>query len=373
MKTLNGRQLRTVWILGAGFSRSLGGPLLATLFRQQDRGDLREMYPTSIFTHLADDCYFTQRLYHRGKEEGAWEHAEEFLELLASANYDDALSKSICRMYSQVEGDRLDVNRSPLDELTRRAKRALAAECSRFTAGADMATERWLPYEMWMRALVPGHDKIITFNYDNVLERVAEPGKHEVLLPQTAESQASRTGCVPIAKLHGSVLWRYQSQKCQAVDMRTALQDDEATVAIGVPGIRKMDFVRKVCAPLWSLAERWIASAEAVVFLGYRFPQTDSESRRRILGAMRGGAAPSCLHITVVLGPNRLAPDVVRTERLIEASAGRYRRLITDEAEDKLHREQRRESTLCLSVEPLYAEDYLSLCEEGGPLSQLKW
>jgi hypothetical protein len=36
-------QGRTVWILGAGFSKSLGGPLLIDLFRQRRYEDLRDI------------------------------------------------------------------------------------------------------------------------------------------------------------------------------------------------------------------------------------------------------------------------------------------------------------------------------------------
>lgn len=36
---------KIVWILGAGFSRSLGGPLLADLFSQEKRLELKERYP----------------------------------------------------------------------------------------------------------------------------------------------------------------------------------------------------------------------------------------------------------------------------------------------------------------------------------------
>jgi hypothetical protein len=36
-----GKNLKTVWILGAGFSRSLGGPLMGDLLRPQHLDDLR--------------------------------------------------------------------------------------------------------------------------------------------------------------------------------------------------------------------------------------------------------------------------------------------------------------------------------------------
>ncbi len=70
----------TVWILGAGFSRSLGGPLLGDLFKPDKNFDeADDLLPREEYGLLG----LTRRLvilsYTKGKEERLWEDAEEFL------------------------------------------------------------------------------------------------------------------------------------------------------------------------------------------------------------------------------------------------------------------------------------------------------
>jgi hypothetical protein len=73
----------TVWILGAGFSKSLGGPLLVDLFRQQARGDLEKV----LGRPLATEVTWVQALFNYGKDiEHLWGDAEEFLAYTEAAH-----------------------------------------------------------------------------------------------------------------------------------------------------------------------------------------------------------------------------------------------------------------------------------------------
>src|SRR5204862_426480 len=76
----------TVWILGAGFSKSLGGPLLVDLFRQEYLQDLAQV----LTNDLANDLTWVQALYNYGRhEEHVWENAEDFLAYVDAAHCGD--------------------------------------------------------------------------------------------------------------------------------------------------------------------------------------------------------------------------------------------------------------------------------------------
>ena len=84
MRAANGRALRTVWILGAGFSRSLGGPLLSDLLEPETLDDLRLLYPAPDYPEYTPDyIYGAQQLFVHGRDkEKQWIDAEEYISFL---------------------------------------------------------------------------------------------------------------------------------------------------------------------------------------------------------------------------------------------------------------------------------------------------
>src|SRR5580765_2441231 len=99
MRGANGRPLRTAWVLGAGFSRSLGGPLLPDLLRQSHASDLEARYPRIEFGDLADACRRAQTVYNWGKRiDGLWLDAEEFLEFVDRAEGDQSAARALFRL-----------------------------------------------------------------------------------------------------------------------------------------------------------------------------------------------------------------------------------------------------------------------------------
>ena len=100
---------KRVWILGAGFSQPLGGPLLAHLFRLERHGSCHSAFPANEFPQLGDTLYNLQTCYHWGRTEaGHWEDAEQFL-----AYVDDA--------YVGQDG----IKQANLGEMLRRAWRSI--------------------------------------------------------------------------------------------------------------------------------------------------------------------------------------------------------------------------------------------------------
>ena len=68
---------------------------------------------------------------------------------------------------------------------------------------------------------------------------------------------------------------------------------------------------------LWELALHHIRQAEVIVFLGYRFPPSDAQSRKELLKAIRENSSPY-LRVHIVLGPDINNPDTVRLQKMLE-------------------------------------------------------
>ena len=369
-----GKRLKTVWVIGAGFSRSLGGPLLPDLFRQEQRPDLRQRYPEASYGNLATTCWSVQGLFNWGKErEKRWADAEQFIEFVEGAE-DGSNSHALLQRMIGVAG--MAPSGSAIKELIKfdhpanlrqAVRRALVAECAWFWKDAQTESERWSPYRGWLSDLSPAHDTIVSFNYDGVLERILDSQKHSVEVPGSQPDNLER---VKILKLHGSITWQIDADVCRVVAVEHALQSTSARIAIATPGPSKRGLTKEFFEPLWVQAVTAIERADVVVFLGYRFPESDAESRDRLLKAIVVNQQPR-LRIHVVLGPDLNQRDVVRMHRLVEVCATRTRTLLresqdTSEVNLLLNLEWK---TVELAIEPLFAEDFLSLYS-AGPLRQ---
>lgn len=156
---------------------------------------------------------------------------------------------------------------------------------------APPALERWKPYQTWWRNVSRG-DTVVTFNYHLVLEHLArtDPGKLFVVPPGHDADLPS--GVVHVLKLHGSVDWRRLPGTGVPDRYVTGEADDFAVIcedyelAIASPGLTKQRMVKDAFSSLWMHAEVAIKGAKSIVFVGYRFPPTDSEALERLLGAI---------------------------------------------------------------------------------------
>ena len=158
------------------------------------------------------------------------------------------------------------------------------------------------------------------------------------------------------------------------MDVEHALQSASARIAIATPGPSKRGLTKEFFEPLWFQAVTAIERAEVVVFLGYRFPESDAESRDRLLKAIVVNEQTR-LRIHVVLGPDLNQRDVVRMHRLVEVCATRTRTLLRRPEQGRNEVNlllNMKWKTAELAIEPLFAEDFLSLYS-AGPLRQYKW
>ncbi len=347
---------RIVWILGAGFSKPLGGPLLADLFTPASPGNLEARYPRAKYDRLVGVVADLVRyVYQYGlglgqsapldrfgtfSPERLWENAEEFLEYLDTATVDGESPewRRLTELVNRYKTSRLAANPSlkfpPYDEPNQRrhigatARRLLAAECSAFLRDVQVGSphsEKWIPYETWWSRLTPDRrHTIITFNYDLVVERL-DLGRSKIQIVEPSALRALHHDRIPLIKLHGSVDWKrveveggpVQYETGQADDFALTCQDDE--LAIATPGLTKRAMVSEGFNALWDRAETALMTADAIVFVGYRFPPTDSEALSRLLGAIgRNDNLYIALH--TVLGPNK-SDDIARLHSLLRYAA----------------------------------------------------
>ncbi|HEY2030914.1 MAG TPA: SIR2 family protein, partial [Myxococcales bacterium] len=323
---------RTVWVLGAGFSKPLGGPLLGDLLLPESLDNLRATYGER-FGKLFDVYATTaHRLYNHGirferghvqRDDGVgqrlWYDPEEFLEIidLAATKPD---SRAFRRIEPIVRSMLFDYGSQPeasaIARVAAAARRLLAAESNAFTQNIDLDAEKYWPYKRWLRDLVTENDAIITFNYDCFLEllNIAVPGSKLQILPRYASSDST---FVRVFKLHGSVDWKDEGQCITPTsNPYHALDCIDSEIAIGSPGPTKQAKMAKL-EELWAGAQNAILAPETdcIVFIGYRFPPSDANAKHWLLTALAQSQSEA-FAVHIVLGPGR-RDDIERLEGML--------------------------------------------------------
>jgi len=311
---------KTVWILGAGFSAPLGGPLLKDLFSKNFISMAKATFETSSWI-TSRESVLVQDIWNLNEPEpgksGYWRDAEDFLDRLDTAarkpqSPTAALLRSLAA--SATGGDWQLV-----PALSGMARRLVAAQCWYFVLNVEHhVAERWQPYKYWASQLTKD-DTIISFNYDRVLESVSE--NVHVLLPDEAWDQKR----VLVLKLHGSVDWEISEEdgKVHRVDLKpAAVLETTSNLAIGTPGPKKQELTEGPFHPLWNQAKACLLAAERIVFLGFRFPPSDSIPRRQLLSAIGGNRDQQIQSVLIhtVLGDDVGSPDSRRLRHLLGAA-----------------------------------------------------
>jgi len=369
-----------VWILGAGFSQSLGGPLMGDLLSHGLRCEIVARYGASL---KRDDVELVCWLFHAGTgfadgpvydapfnfpKTRRWEDAEAFMEVVDNAQKDQASKATIEAVYNQLNalkargGFNFPYQLPTMEELARLVRRVIVASCSVFMEGTtrDIARdkERWKPYQRWL-GLLRDNDSILTFNYDRVVETLHPVvgssswcarvcGVDDSLEETEQTSIARRAGLPLLYKLHGSVDWKIENGRIKRVDWSPALLEDASTLAIATPGDSKMEMAGGRFRKLWSQAEAAIREADEVFILGFRFPPSDAHPRDRLMAQFRKNEVPG-LNVHVVLGPDESA-ERRRLLALLRSPVGARPRF----DEDAGYNERR------LIARSLFVEDFLS-------------
>jgi hypothetical protein len=334
-----------VWILGAGFSRFLGGPLLNELLTIRAAQRIATVY-NGEEAQAVSEFEAIARLFEAGLPSTAsngkaqWQHAEEFLEQLALAA-ENPTQRRLLVQWSQsseaVEQGVRGVTEDSVPALYESAVRMLVAECCLFLEEANPKLERWAPYRSWAQAL-DVNDTILTFNYDRVVELVGDARKGGVSVPTPSElaDTLSLQGVPCCLKLHGSVDWKLHQNRVEVDPHPTghaqrAIMRAHVNYAIATPGPAKYRMVAEGAAalkPLWTRAEEALRCAEAVVIVGYSMPASDSSTKQWLVDALRfrvshenKGVVPinqeAPLPVHTVLGPDLTRGPVLRINGLL--------------------------------------------------------
>jgi len=323
--------MKTTWILGAGFSRSLGGPLLQDFFSPSWRARIEAWKPNTKLSDEGEDLLEEhwseiENLHSRYDWEAVerhrqpWRNAEEFLSLLDSAGSKDLDSGSRKAAKSVLQTREPDSGF--LSEFQPKKARdaailylSIATDCFLDSLDGAKSLDRWLPYRRWVQQLQRG-DAIIDFNYDQVVERAfAAEGKKEGLqkyLPIHGEKGASNQEKTLLYKLHGSVAWSKKSDTIVPHRSLNEVLNKELLPVIGMPGPDKgssTSKLRRHFKSLWDAAMKEIRSSDKIIFVGYRFPQTDAGAKSQILDALENSSAK---RVHLVLGPDISGQDMSR-------------------------------------------------------------
>jgi hypothetical protein len=393
------KEKKVVWILGAGFSRSLGGPLLSELFTWESLEAIFATYPNFCDQNQRKILERIVRAYLFGvydielsdtsKEQVAvghatdsyrrhlWKHSEEFLERLdiaAASGRSDRDYTFMARVFELANSIRSG-GKSVVDDLNEcnlYALKLMAAECDKFLVDSSTQQEKWLPYNRFAK-LLNGKHTIISFNYDKVLDilyppppgygkpveksqysnmATLRPREWNIIVPSNRSWDRIPLFDTPrVLKLHGSVNW----YKDENNEIRLLLDKHFLNVdkpALATPGITKHRFIENNnnIRSLWNLAENEIRTADIMVFIGYRFPPSDAYSRDRILSSIgcnvRERTKYNTLVVHTVLGDDTNHPDSRRLKGLLVASG----------CQDT-----------CIVQHPMWAEDFLGCYNYEDP------
>jgi hypothetical protein len=134
-----------------------------------------------------------------------------------------------------------------------------------------------------------------------------------------------------VLKLHGSVDWKRIGNRIDVVDDAFALLDQPDQIAMARPGPSKKSLISSgPFSGIWKLAQDAVENADAVVFVGYRIPDTDAETMHKLIAWLRQ-AVMNCatrssskrLPVHTVLGPEVNGADSKRLRGLLSTISDR--------------------------------------------------
>ncbi|MEQ1902706.1 MAG: SIR2 family protein [Pirellulaceae bacterium] len=348
-------QKRSVWIVGAGFSRHAGGPLMPDLFSTMADEMLNFWNPTGTDSNwksnqrereaINDTLKSLKRIAEGfrqlSKDENSmksWENAEQFLERLDeysnTSNFENFGESRIERIKSKM-----NLKFDPYEIALVR----ICKEVNDYLVIMDKRSERWSPYVHWAQSI--RNDVILSFNYDTLVERAFNFANREITVPKPTEDPKS--GSPNLLKLHGSVNWGLDSK-----GVFIEIDDFSGPVTfplkhkpiIATPGASKGRHVSQF-PKLWEFAEASVKVADVVHIVGYRFPETDSSAVLRLINAMR--SIKSGGRINIVLGIDVERDEVKRLEKLINYNVA--------------------DNSVEVAALPFFAQDYLTMDHAWTP------
>lgn len=276
-----------VYILGAGFSRLRGLPLIADFMtqmrdaleyhaRKQHKREVAAIEAVLEFRLKASSAAYRIQLDLENIEElfslasASSGHLEDSIRLAISATLDFALAKSP----------------SPNAQFVARRSEFSGTGAWQTSGGSGDPNQdvRWTvpAYQFIVAALIgmkssePSESTFISFNYDTLVESALSGLGVPFSLGFGAESSGIDAPALKVLKLHGSVNWAVPPRartKVVAWESYRDVVDAELTPQL-IPPTWKKDS-RGVFEDIWQSSLAALANATRVVVLGFSIPPTD--------------------------------------------------------------------------------------------------
>src|SRR5688572_31436880 len=206
---MTGDDRKVVWILGAGFSVPLGGPLFRELispgmykrlqrwdeygiqkylaFVPNEAGAAQYHISASVTAHVITDLYRTGLGKDEADPERLWSDAEQFLHRIEIAANEPGAPiaediRSLLKLNRLGPGDLTNVvdsfleSRHGLHKVRQEAIRYVAGACSAFLHRYEKnqylvdRSEEWEPYRRWVMQLAPGKDSVRSEEHTSELQ-----------------------------------------------------------------------------------------------------------------------------------------------------------------------------------------------------------
>lgn len=267
------RAERVVWLLGAGFSKPLGGPLFSELISDQSERWTKSWLTVRGFAPESPSNVLG--IFKRGQQAKLWENAEDCLSLIDEARSDQVAALVIRQALGTVVDD--------IETVWKRITQFVTSATAHFVDRAFASTqlpEVWTPYERWTE-LLSEQDSVVSFNYDLVVESLLTKMDKKISL----------------AKLHGSVP--------ETRSFREHILGGKAILTIATPGPGKTKSRdNPIVAEAWTKAEQDLQRADRLVVIGYSFPSSDAYVRSFVLSKCKAQS------VDVVVGQDPCGKDI---------------------------------------------------------------
>ncbi len=281
--------VKHVYILGAGFSRPLGGPLfdnLLTMEYWRSHSSITSKIPSEIKECLSSlhDPY-PQRSIDESLGLAKRMNAEDLIALLdwCAVNHETHQARLVGDAFSQLPANlKYSVKKDLLAEINKHLKRLIACQCNSFTENLIAKVDTISPYVSWLKGLTPD-DTIITFNYDIAIETIAASCGIE--FPR--EPTRYRRDQPSIIHVHGCVEWVNDRNTIRFI---SRAYEEDVELFIGLPGLEKAKIRENAFMDsIWLSMKIAIQEADVVSIIGYSMPASDNMARQEILGALKTG------------------------------------------------------------------------------------
>lgn len=362
--------LKHVYIIGAGFSMPLGGPSFNDLISGREQPLVRKTLTESISKSLPSAIILSKMekillgIWKSIGRSSSLVNTEELLEIIDSCESSPSSITATEVMDAIIrEADIPQKLGVDFSQVNRMVRLRLAMSTMHFLDVVPNDSERWKPYKRWFGNLTE-HDTLITFNYDDVVERTARLCGRDYY-PQggdyTPEAIRITDISPPLLKLHGSATWmstgfqatiEFDNVKYQPfLQWNKILDDEDANILIGTPGLLKSNYGHGVLKPIWEHAKIAIEQADFVSIVGYSMPATDNDAIQLILDSLAANRSKH-LAIDIVLGPSSNSDTSRRMKTILSQVLPGTPPSRSIEGLDT----GRIDTVL---VQPLYAQDYL--------------